>query len=321
MEQPKFSFRQFIYLSGGLFLVVVILLILKFAFPTSTIIDTTPIESFTKPVALNWDLLRKPISVGLPSLNIVLSASPQAITSGAFIDLTAEVQGPSQGPFVYHFDCQNDGVFELETEQIAQKEYTAKDLCLFNQEGKFIAKVIVDGFFDYFQNGQEVKEQKTAGAQTEILIQTTNLPPVFSVCDVDSIEGTTQINFNFNFTSQASDPNGDTVIYEWDFGDGNKAEGQNVEYSYKTMGFFVPKVKATDSNGAFSYCVAKSLTILNGLSPFEVEKKPEIVGRQNPFIPVTAQELLKLQASATQPVIIKATTTQATTTQATTTKP
>ncbi|MDO8524065.1 MAG: PKD domain-containing protein [bacterium] len=299
MEQLQFSFRQFIYLSGGLFVVVIFLLILKFVFPVATV-DILPAESSTKPVVFNWELLRKPISISLPSLDIALSAFPQATTSGAFIDLTAEVKGVSQGPFVYHFDCQSDGVFELETEPVFQKRYTAESLCLFNQEGDFKAKVVVDGFFDYFQNTQEVKEKKTAETQTDIIVQTTNLPPVFSQCDVDNVEGTTQINFNFNFTSQAQDPNGDELTYEWDFGDGNKAEGQNVEYGYKTMGFFIPKVKVTDSKGAFSYCIAKSLTVLKGLSSFEIEKKPEIIGRQDPFSPVKIGELPKTQATTTQ---------------------
>ncbi len=285
MEQPKFSFTQFIYFSGGLFLILIFLLVLKFAFP-STAGDFLPEKSSFIPVSLNWDLLRKPISIEKPSLDIMLSAFPQATTSGVFVDLTAQVKGVSQGPFVYHFDCNSDGVFELETEPNFQKEYTAVDLCIFNQEGSFKAKVVVDGFFDFFQDGKEVKEKKIAEAQTDILVQTTNLAPVFSACDVDNTQGTTQVNFKFNFTSQAIDPNGDEVKYEWDFGDGNKSEGQNVEYNYKTTGFFIPKVKAIDSSGAFSYCVAKSLTILGGLSAFEVEKKPEIIGRQDPFSPV-----------------------------------
>jgi hypothetical protein len=298
MEEIKFSFRQFTYLSAGLFLIIVALLVLKIVFPSPTIdlaVEDTPI----KQTNLNWDLLRKPISVADPSLNIVFSASPQTTTSGSHIDLIAEALGASQGPFVYHFDCQSDGVFELETESTFQKKYIAQDLCFFDKEGSFTAKVVVDGFFVFMRDGQEIKEKRTTELQTKIAIETTNLAPLFSSCDVDSIEGTTQVNFKFNFTSQALDPNGDEVKYEWDFGDGNKAEGQNVEYSYKSIGYFVPKVKATDSNGTSSYCIADSLTILKGLSSFEVEKKPLIFGRQNPFSPVKPEELLKKPATTT----------------------
>ena len=304
MEQPEFSFRQFIYLSGGLFLILTFLLILKFVFPNTTT-DILPIESFNNPVSLNLDLLRKPIIVGLPSLSIDFSVVPETTTTGAFIDLIAEVKGVSQGPFAYHFDCQSDGIFELETEPSFQKKYTAQKLCFFNQEGNFTAKVVVDGFFDYFQDGREVKEKKTEQAIAKVLIQTTNLAPIFSNCDVDNIEGTTQVSFKFNFTSQANDQNGDEIKYEWDFGDGNTAVGQNIEYNYKKMGFFAPKVKATDSKGASSYCVAKSLTILSGLSFFETVQKSQIktIGRQNPFSPVKPGE-----------VELAATTTQATTT-------
>ncbi len=289
MEQPKFNFRMFTYLSGGLFLILASLLILKFVFP-SAVIDTSPVESFSKQVSFNFDLLRKPIVIELPFLDINLSATPETTTTGAFVDLTAQVEGVSQGPFVYHFDCQSDGVFELETEPIFQKKYEAPKLCFFNQEGNFTAKVVIDGFFDYFQDSQEVKEKKTEQSIVKILIQTTNKAPIFSNCDTNNIKGTTQVSFKFNFISQAKDPNGDEIKYEWDLGDGNKIEGQNIEYSYKKAGLFAPKVKATDTNGAVSYCIAKALTVLGGLSSFETEKRPEIIGRVNPFAPVKPGE-------------------------------
>ncbi|MFH0739905.1 MAG: PKD domain-containing protein [bacterium] len=314
MEEKKFSFRQFIYLSGGLFLIVIFLLVLKLFFP-NTVVNTALEDIPTRQASLNWDLLRKPISVIDPTLSATLSALPQTTTSGSYVDLTAKVEGISQGPFTYHFDCRGDGVFELETGTSFQKNYTAQDLCFFDKEGVFLAKVVVDGFFVFFRDGQEIKEKRTAEAQTEITVQTTNVAPFFSKCDVDSTEGTTQVNFKFNFTAEAQDPNGDEIKYEWDFGDGNKAEGQNVEYTYKTVGYFVPKAKVTDSRGGFSYCVADSLTVLKGLSSFEVEKKPEIIGRQDPFSPVKPGELLKKQATTTKTVATQATTTQATTTK------
>jgi len=318
MEIEKIDLKRFTYLCLGLALVAVFLLILKFAFP-SPIIDIPPIESYIKPVGINWEILRKPLSVGLPALDISLVPSPEATTSGAYVSLVAEVKGVSQGPFIYHFDCQDDGVFELETEATFQKKYTAQSLCFFSEEGVFTSKVVVDGFFDYFQNGQEVKEKKTSQASSAVQIFDSNLAPIFSACDVDNVEGTTQVNFKFNFSSQAQDPNGDEIKYEWDFGDGNKAEGQNVEYSYKAMGLYVPKVKVMDNKGAFSYCVAKSLTILKGLSSFDVVKVPQRVGRQNPFSVVKPEDLvLDTTKSATT---TSATTTQATTTQATTTIP
>ena len=319
METGKINFKQFIYLCLGLFLIVVLLLILKFVF-SSTKIDTPFIQNYSKPVEIKWDLFRKPLSITLPVLDIALTPVPQATTSGAYVSLTAEVKGVSQGPFIYRFDCSGDGVFELETEATFQKMYTANNLCLFNEEGTFVSKVVVEGLFDYFQDGQQIQEQKTSQVSSVVKISDSNLAPVFSACDVDSIEGTTQVNFKFNFTSEASDPNGDEIKYEWDFGDGNKAEGQNVEYNYKTVGFYIPKAKVTDTKGAFSYCIASSLTILKGLSYFEIIKVPQRIGRENPFAEVTADELIleipeiKSPATTTPVTNTSVTTTPATTT-------
>ncbi|MDD5433432.1 MAG: PKD domain-containing protein [Candidatus Pacebacteria bacterium] len=283
MESINFSFKKLFYLSCGLGLIVVTLLVLQVVFPVQTI-DIPSVEGLIGQVNINWDLLRKPIAILPPSLEVALAVSSPTTTEGSLVDLTAEVTSVVQGPFIYHFDCQSDGVFELETESSFQKEYTALGLCQYDHEGTSTASVLVDGFLDYFQNGQEVKEKRTAQAFSNITITSGNSAPVFSFCDVDSIEGTTQVNFIFNFASQAQDKDGDEISFEWDFGDGNKAQGNDTEYSYKTEGFYVPKVTATDSKGGYSVCVAKSLTILKGLSAFEQPKKPEQLGRENPFI-------------------------------------
>lgn len=320
METGKIDFKKFTYVCLGAALLVILLLVLKFAFP-STVVDIPPIESYIKPVGINWGILRKPLSVSLPVLDASLVSSPESTTSGAYVSLVAEVKGVSQGPFIYHFDCQDDGVFELETEAIFQKKYIAQNLCFFDKEGIFAPKVIIDGFFDYFQDGQEIKEKKTSQAITAVKISDSNLAPIFSACDVDSVEGTTQVNFKFNFSSEAQDPNGDEIKYEWDFGDGNKADGKNVEYSYKAMGFYVPKVKAIDNKGAFSYCVAKSLTILKGLSSFDVIQAPQRKGRQNPFSIVKPEDLVFDTTKSATPTTTIPKAGNSTTSQATSTAP
>lgn len=292
METEKVNFKKLFYLSLGIGLIVIFLLALKIFFP-NPVIEMPPLESFEKPIHLNWDLLRKPIIVEEPSLRVSLTASSQEIFTGEKVGLTAYIEGASQGPFVFRFDCENDGIFEIETEPSFQKKYETDGLCVFNQEGSFSPMVMVDGFFQFFQNGIEVKEKKTAQAKVSVAVKSSNFAPIFSSCDVNFIQGTTQLNFKFNFSAEAYDPNNDAIKYEWDFGDGNKAEGQNVEYVYKKIGLYIPKVKATDSYGASSYCVAKSLTILKGLSPLEKPQKPSRIGRLNPFAPVSPEEYLQ----------------------------
>lgn len=295
METEKVNLKKVGYLSLGLGLIAAFLLALKIIFP-APVIEVLPIRSLERPVSFNWDLLRKPLSVQDPSLSVELSVLPQDIYAGEKVSLTAQVEGVSQGPFTFAFDCENDGNFELKTEPTFQKKYEALDLCSFSSEGSYTARVVVEGFFQFFQNEQEIQEKKTSQTDVVLAVKNSNLAPVFSNCDVDSVEGTTQLNFKFNFTALAQDPNGGEVKYEWDFGDGNVMEGQNVEWTYKKAGLYIPRVKAVDSLGGFSYCVVKSLTILSGLSPLEQPQKPLRVGRTNPFVLVSPNEFLLAQS-------------------------
>lgn len=282
MEQEREENKIFTYLCLGLGLAAALLLVFK-VFLQPKPIFVPSLESLQTPVVVNWNLLRKPLAVNFPSLNISLSANPQATNTNSSINLTAEVKGAVQGPFIYKFDCQGDGNLELTTDPTLQKKYTAEKLCSFQQEGVYQAQATVDGFFNYFKDGQEVKEKKTSQSTASITIGSANAAPDFISCDVDSVEGTTQTNFKFSFSSQAQDPNGDEIQYEWDLGDGTKMAGQNIEYTYKQMGLYVPKVKAIDGKGAAAFCVAKSLTVLKGLSAFELIAEPSSIGRQDPF--------------------------------------
>lgn len=53
----------------------------------------------------------------------------------------------------------------------------------------------------------------------------------------------------------ASSPE-DSIIYEWIFGDGNTAQGQNVTYAYQTPGQYVPVLKVEDNLGCQIFSVA-----------------------------------------------------------------
>ncbi|MCS6937291.1 MAG: PKD domain-containing protein [Candidatus Bipolaricaulota bacterium] len=48
----------------------------------------------------------------------------------------------------------------------------------------------------------------------------------------------------------SSDADGQIVKYEWDFGDGEKAEGQTTTHIYKSAGRFTVKLTVTDDRGA-----------------------------------------------------------------------
>ena len=52
------------------------------------------------------------------------------------------------------------------------------------------------------------------------------------------------------FSAEGSDPDGDTLLYEWDFGDGGKAFGAQNTHRYTTPGTYDAKVTVTDPDGA-----------------------------------------------------------------------
>lgn len=72
-----------------------------------------------------------------------------------------------------------------------------------------------------------------------------NIKPFVSAKDHDVV-----VNEPITFTAVANDIGGYIKKYEWDFGDGNKGEGQAVNYTYTKPGAFDVSVKVTDNDGA-----------------------------------------------------------------------
>ena len=82
-----------------------------------------------------------------------------------------------------------------------------------------------------------------------------NLPP--EVQDLLLMEES--VDEVVTFTATASDPNGDPITYEWDFGDASATElGQTVTHVYDTAGDYTYSVTVTDDGGLFT---TKSNTI------------------------------------------------------------
>ena len=51
------------------------------------------------------------------------------------------------------------------------------------------------------------------------------------------------------FTAQGTDPDGDTLTYEWDFGDGGTATTKDAMHTYTEVGVFYAKVTVSDGKG------------------------------------------------------------------------
>ncbi|MFQ5603972.1 MAG: cupredoxin domain-containing protein [bacterium] len=79
-----------------------------------------------------------------PTLSVTLTAVPvtgQAPLEG--VDLTASLSGSARGPVTFHFDCNNDGIFEKEVTEDSD-HYTAEDVCGYTDPGTYTAKVMVE---------------------------------------------------------------------------------------------------------------------------------------------------------------------------------
>ena len=95
-----------------------------------------------------------------------------------------------------------------------------------------------------------------------------NRAPV-SRFDVDGKAGAIPFTIALDGAS-AQDPDGDELAYTWDFGNGDTAEGKNIEYTYQEAGAYEAKLTVTDKDGMVSESMTK---IYAGNAPPEVSWK------------------------------------------------
>ncbi len=120
----------------------------------------------------------------------------------------------------------------------------------FKNPGKQIVKVQVeDGISARFvtNNPVEVVRQVNIAGVPYIDAGTPkeNQPPTVSIkAIVPGTGGNTDTQFAFYI--EANDPDGDSLFYEWDFGDGSKASLQNVAYKYEAPGEYPVKIQVSD---------------------------------------------------------------------------
>ncbi len=50
--------------------------------------------------------------------------------------------------------------------------------------------------------------------------------------------------------SESSDPDGDSLTYAWDFGDGESATGVRAEHTFEAAGSYDVELTVTDPDGA-----------------------------------------------------------------------
>ena len=127
------------------------------------------------------------------------------------------------------------------------------------------------------------------------------------------------INSNVDFTVNATDPDGDTLVYRWNFGDGSpiSTTGATATHSYSTAGNFEVQVQISDNNGGF-IVVSQSIVVTEPLpqdlptqtGPIAIDAARRIVWTVNPdnntvtMLNADTLELIREVAVGNDPVSI-----------------
>jgi PKD repeat protein len=159
---------------------------------------------------------------------------------GAPISLTVAASDVGNDLLTYSFDWEGDGDFDA-----VEQSNTVSHI--WNNQGSYTARVRVnDG------DGGETFATTT--------VSTLNAPPI-AIANVDPVrrEGET-VTFD---GTESSDPGVDDLLtYQWNFGDGNSAAGQNTTHIYGDNGVYSATLTVTDDSGASSIA-ALPVTVLN----------------------------------------------------------
>ena len=88
----------------------------------------------------------------------------------------------------------------------------------------------------------------TGTAEVEIIVtEAPNRPPTVRAA---ADPGSGEAPIDVRFSAEGSDPDGDALSYEWDFGDGGQAFGAQATHRYSAPGDYTATVTVTDPDGA-----------------------------------------------------------------------
>ena len=104
-------------------------------------------------------------------------------------------------------------------------------------------------FMYVYIDSQNTSDQKLVFKRFGVT-PTPNQPPIASFTYLPENPSVNQeITFD---ASSSSDPDGEIVKYEWDFGDEKKGEGKIVKHSYSKEGSYTVTLTVTDNEGAYA---------------------------------------------------------------------
>lgn len=85
------------------------------------------------------------------------------------------------------------------------------------------------------------------GELRKLAYSTGNQPPSATLSAAPTV-GAAPLSVSFSAT-QSADPDGDTLAYAWDFGDGSQGTGATISHTYANTGSYTATVRVTDSAG------------------------------------------------------------------------
>lgn len=131
------------------------------------------------------------------------------------------------------------------------------------------------------------------GFSKSVLCFGPNLPPATPATPSGPTEG--MVGVSYTFTTQATDPDNDSIQYGWDWGDGspiewtgyyNSGEPISTTHTWDTTGTYDIKVKAKDQSAESDW--SRSLTISLSSSTLTITAPASVVEDENFPITVTA---------------------------------
>jgi|GEM_PF-3302534 len=161
------------------------------------------------------------------TLSVDLVADPSSGDSPLRdVDLIADVSGSATGSIVYKFDCTNDGSWEG-TYTSSSEPYTAYELCDYNSEGTYTARVLVQ------------RDGLTAEDTTKIKVYDDNNhnPTADAGPDKDVCEGQSVM-----LDGSGYDSDGNYIHYRWSCETGSLSD-YNIARPY----FYAPQVSVNVS--------------------------------------------------------------------------
>lgn len=196
------------------------------------------------------------------SANEAPSVNAQATPSEGEAPLTVQFSANAQdadGTIVsYKWDFDNSN-------GLGQDSTVASPTFTYTKAGSFVATVTVR------DNGSA----ETVDSVTVVVRTAENGPPSILVT-ADPVEGSAPLVVNFSAT--ATDPDGETVIVEWDFDTSNEfqveATGFVASHTYETTGEFTAMAIARDPNGATATGTTTIRVLAGGASSVFIVAEP-----------------------------------------------